>query len=115
MDVVSLDVGGVLHRARRSTLCAVDSFFAGLMDANRDDVVFVDRDPTHFQHVLNWMRGCPMTTLPDNKSHLWQLRAEADFYCLPAMVQAIDRRLEDIRRDERDQILFLERVLCHVG
>ena len=48
---------------------------------------FVDRDPTHFRHVLNWMRG--VRFLPDEEMVLDELMWEADFYCLNDMKDAI--------------------------
>ena len=51
----------------------------------------IKRDPTHFRHILNHMRGS--TALPDARDVLCELRFEADFYGLQDMVAQIDAKL----------------------
>ena len=87
-QIIQLNVGGVYYMTRASTLTQSNSFFAGLLAAHPDCYeLFVDRDPTHFRHVLNWMRG--VRYLPDDESTLQELCWEADFYCLHEMREAI--------------------------
>lgn len=86
--VVHLNVGGVVFPARRSTLVASNSFFAGAMRAHPECCeLFVDRDPTYFRHVLNWLRG--VRYLPDDDATLRELQWEADYFCLDDMCEAI--------------------------
>jgi hypothetical protein len=89
-DTVVLDVGGSLHRVARSTLLA-GPFFAALLAHGDGPVLFVDRDATHFRHVLNHLRGSHV--LPEGTQELLELRVEADFYGLEALKGAIDARL----------------------
>lgn len=49
--------------------------------------VFVDRDPTHFRYILNWLRG--VQCLPEDDQTLSELMCEADFYALDDMVASI--------------------------
>lgn len=62
-NIVKVNVGGRIFTTRRSTLCAVPGSFLEAMFSGRhkeevdeDGVVFIDRDPTFFSAVLNWLR-----------------------------------------------------------
>lgn len=87
-DVVWLNVGGFHFVTRRTTLETSDSFFSGLVaaDAHADEY-FIDRDPTVFRHVLNWMRG--VKHVPDDDLVLQELVHEAEYYSLSSLVAAI--------------------------
>ena len=87
MSAVWLNVGGCLFATRMSTLMeSGDTFFSGLVRADEGEI-FVDRDPTHFRFVLNWLRR--VRYLPADDSVLAELLFEADFYCMCDMVEAI--------------------------
>jgi hypothetical protein len=89
-EIIFLNVGGVYFVTRRTTLLQSDSFFAGAVRSNPDiQELFVDRDPTHFRHVLNWIRGVKF--LPDDDMTLQELAWEADYYCLAQLKEAIVR------------------------
>lgn len=86
--IVYLNVGGSYFVTRRDTLAV--GFFSGLRDSIHEDgveEVFVDRDPTHFRYVLNWLRGC--RSLPEDDQILSELMWEANFYSLDDMVTSI--------------------------
>ena len=86
--LVTLNVGGVHFVTRTSTLAASNSFFSGLVSTCHDAAeIFVDRDPTHFRYVLNWLRG--VRVVPDDDMVLRELVWEADFYCLPDLKEAL--------------------------
>ena len=87
-DIVYLNVGGVYYCTRRQTLLRSDTFFAGLANNNETEL-FVDRDPTHFRHILNWLRG--VRYLPEDDAQLKELACEADFYAMIDMRDAISR------------------------
>lgn len=93
MDIFYLCVGGCIFATTRSTLGSQTSFFSSLVESTSDNYAFVDRDPTHFRFVLNWMRG--VRHLPEDEASLQELLWEVDFYCLEGMKTAI---LEDKRR-----------------
>lgn len=84
--VVYLNVGGCLFATRRDTLQGV-GFFSGLVESNDGMELFVDRDPTHFRYILNWLRGS--RCLPEDDQTLTELMWEADFYALDDMVASI--------------------------
>ena len=99
--VVRLNVGGTLFTTSRSTLTKIDSFFTGLLhahDTSSDGSIFVDRDPTHFRHVLNYLRGAP--SYPGTRAEIDELSAEADFYCLPGFSDELAQRRTNARQDE---------------
>ena len=85
--IVYLNVGGCLFTTRRDTLR--QGFFSGLVESIENDgiEVFVDRDPTHFRYILNWLRGSKY--LPEDDQTLTELIWEADFYALDDMIASI--------------------------
>jgi len=87
--VVQLNVGGVCFTTSRSTLHMAPYFRA--LTCDEAAAIFIDRDPTHFRHVLNHLRGSTMT--PSDSTSLMELRVEADFYGLVDYVESIDDAL----------------------
>ena len=51
--------------------------------------IFVDRDPTYFRHILNWMRGSRF--IPNDEQILQELLWETDYYRMHDMREAIQR------------------------
>lgn len=109
-ETVQLNVGGAYYLTRKTTLLNSSSFFHGALSAHRDCTeLFVDRDPTHFRHILNWMRG--VRCLPDDEATLRELHWEADYFCMSDMCDAIrktpcfslPRTLEGIREEMRQR------------
>lgn len=85
-DPVYLNVGGVYFVTSRGTLAESDSYFSGLVRSGEAEY-FVDRDPTYFRHVLNWLRG--VRFLPEDDLALQELQWESDFYAMADMRAAI--------------------------
>ena len=100
-EVVKLNVGGFHFTTSRSTLCRfpgshLEAMFSGRHGASaayRDEETgefFVDRDGSHFRHVLNYLRsGGSVLTLPDTDAGKEELAIEADFFGLDGLVKAI--------------------------
>ena len=96
---VKLDVGGAAFKTTASTLCAErGSLLAALVSspgfsAKLDDsgAYFIDRDGTHFRHVLNYLRGCFDASLLAETARR-ELMVEADFYGLQGLVHALTVR-----------------------
>lgn len=82
---IVLRVGGVDFETSIVTLH--DGFFAGLVKqpANKFSI---DRDPTHFRHILNFLRGVP--SYPRDEGGVDELIAEADFYGLQEFVRYLN-------------------------
>lgn len=87
-SLVQLNVGGVYFPTRRQTLSCNETFFAGVLRAHPECFeIFIDRDPTHFRYVLNWLRGA--RCLPEDEISLRELLCEADYYSMADMRDAI--------------------------
>ena len=73
----------------RATLLESNCFFSAAVRnlSTETTELFVDRDPTHFRYILNWMRGS--TFLPEDELTLNELHIEAKYYSMMDMVQAI--------------------------
>lgn len=90
-QLITVNVGGVYFVTRRSTLEDSDSFFSGAISLHPDcKELFVDRDPTYFRHILNWMRG--VRYLPEDENILQELSWEADYYSLTQLQKALMRK-----------------------
>lgn len=86
---IKLDVGGVKFTTLRSTLQAVpgsmlEAFFSGRHKNEPDEegYHFIDRDGTHFRHILNFLRDPKHFTVELSKEHVRELFAETEYYGL---------------------------------
>ena len=97
-NYVKLNVGGQEFLTSRTTLSRVtDCFFRALVEHDpTQNEYFIDRDPTHFRHILNFMRGSP--TFPDSELYLQELCQEADFYNLPGIKDQADIHISLIQK-----------------
>ena len=103
--MIRLNVGGQYFTTSKTTLCAEkDSMlaimFSGYHSLNKseDGSYFIDADGTHFQTILNYLRGRIKDTcdLPEEIKNLLKLQKEADFYQLPGLkkiLTATEKRL----------------------
>ena len=86
---IKLDVGGVKFTTLRSTLQAVpgsvlEALFSGRHKNEPDEegYHFIDRDGTHFRHILNFLRDPTNFTVELSKEHVRELFAETEYYGL---------------------------------
>eukprot|EP01112_Ceratiomyxa_fruticulosa_P014400 TRINITY_DN411_c0_g1_i3.p1 TRINITY_DN411_c0_g1~~TRINITY_DN411_c0_g1_i3.p1 ORF type:complete len:338 (-),score=65.85 TRINITY_DN411_c0_g1_i3:94-1107(-) len=95
-SIIKLNVGGQIFCTSHETLTFYKgSFFDGLLSGRfplkkeEDGTIFIDRDPTHFRHILNFLRGSlpPIDEL--KKDILPELRIEADFYQLSELANQL--------------------------
>lgn len=101
-DTIELDVGGTRFKTSRATLVRcrgsfLESMFSGRhkIDACADGSYFIDRDPTHFRIVLNFLRtGVAIT--PEDPVARAEAAAEADFYILPTLHRALTAPAPDL-------------------
>ena len=110
---IQLNIGGTVFHTTKDTLrnSQEPTFFTSLVrdkemrvwDAETEEyhlekkntVYFVDRDPTHFRHVLNYLRN---TKLPFQFGRgqlpmLTELELEADFYQITTLSHALQRAI----------------------
>lgn len=93
-SIVELNVGGVVYTTTSTTLkggdetsvlkTSLDNFLRD--SSNR---VFIDRDGALFRYVLDYLRTRTLI-LPENFAERRRLKAEADYYKLPALAKLVD-------------------------
>ncbi|MFS7989960.1 putative chromatin remodeling & transcription regulator BTB-POZ family [Helianthus anomalus] len=84
-------VDTLTHREPRSMLAAM---FSGRHTVHKDSdtgYVFVDRDGTHFRHILNWLRDGVAPNLSDLER--LELLREAEYYQLLGLVERMNEVL----------------------
>ena len=99
---VKLNVGGKKFETTLTTLgsdgdnCMLGAMFSGRHDLKTDDSneVFIDRDGTHFGHILNILRDC-MVEVP--RKDYSALKAELEYYGVSdtrsrKFIQVVDSR-----------------------
>jgi BTB/POZ domain/NHL repeat len=90
-EKVRLDIGGKIFSTTKSRLLSFkNSFFEAMLGsghwkASRDGTYFVDRTPTFFEHMLEFMRTGKLdsTVLAWSGKRRDKLREEFDFYQIP--------------------------------
>jgi hypothetical protein len=107
--IVRLNIGGQVFATTRATLengggGGQPTYFSALMsDAHRHaldrgtNAMFVDRDPTHFRHVLNYLRDgvVPLERL-DDAQQLTEILREAQFYAIEGLATKLRQHLEKL-------------------
>jgi hypothetical protein len=96
--MIYLNVGGVLYATSHETLSLQDNFFRALVrsENNTEEPIFIDRDPSLFRYILNWLRGVPV--LPDDISCLKELLYESEFYCMTDLREEVEKKILKFER-----------------
>ena len=120
-DSVKLNVGGAYFSTSVSILTREPNTFFSAMFSGRwdvkinpeDDAVFVDRDPTHFGLIIDYMRTgvIDLDNLSDEVCD--DLREEADFYLIASLSELLQRPTFS-RQVGRDIQLSQGRLRLHV-
>lgn len=96
--MIQLNVGGVFFSTSIQTLEQNPGFFSALVaDQQSADTITIDRDPTHFRHILNYLRGG--ITFPPTEMETEELIAEADFYSLTKLVGLLQNKLPYLKKN----------------
>jgi hypothetical protein len=129
---VEVNVGGTVFLTTMSTLCnEEESYFAACLrftqsweEEEEEEVgggagglareggnaarinpisVFVDRDATHFRHILNFLRDgrCPHLTPNADQQFVRELLAEARFYQVKGLIAELEKYLEKKREEDK--------------
>ncbi|KAL9648287.1 hypothetical protein ABK040_001704 [Willaertia magna] len=123
--IVTLNIGGTKFQTTSQTLTNNGPhFFSNLIDdrfssfentavttnnnTNSDTEIkeyFIDRDPTHFRYILNYLRNGGTCQLPSNSDILKELLEEACFYQIEGLIDKIKEELTELtsgnHNDER--------------
>lgn len=115
--IISLNVGGTTFVTMRSTLLNIsESYFARRFGGQYDEAptvnghFFIDRDPTHFRFVLQYLRD-QRVDLPDGLDTLKQLLTESMFFGMDGLAHAIKLKMKQIvgenkKRNDSHQALL---------
>jgi hypothetical protein len=122
---IKLRVGGVPFETSLTTLTSIpDNFFASMFSGNYemlpdgdDGSYFIDRDGTHFRHILNFLREPDSTS--NNKTcyglltklEQVELDKELKFYGLYDRFHVVDWKFRELSREEAIAVKLLEDAL----
>ncbi|CAF4281395.1 unnamed protein product, partial [Adineta steineri] len=105
-NVIDLNVGGCRYTTSLSTLRKYEDSLLAVMFSGRYDLIkdehgniFIDRDGTHFGHILNYIRCDQM---PPESTALNVLR-EAELFCINSLIGKLESsspRVISLRRRE---------------
>ncbi|MCO5557861.1 hypothetical protein L7F22_011433 [Adiantum nelumboides] len=109
--------GGMLFATTIDTLTQRDSdsmlaaMFSGRHRLCKDSkgVVFIDRDGTHFRHILNWLRIGVLPTL--DLASYQELSREAEYYQLIGLMERVNAVLNRKDDDEEKPELTRKEIL----
>ncbi|KAJ3095899.1 hypothetical protein HDU97_006428 [Phlyctochytrium planicorne] len=113
----NLNVGGIYYATTLETLrrvpgsrlakwFPVDASKATLKGNGvmmKDGCLFLDRDGTYFRHILNHLRGLPLSKSLQTRDAIVSLRFEAVYYDLVGLVVEIDERLAELDQEEAEE------------
>jgi len=101
--VIKLNVGGILFITSRDTLMREKDTMLEVMFSGRhrnetleDGSYFIDRDPTHFRYILNYLRDNGQIFLPNKKQFLSELLKECQFFNIEGLCEKIEGKLGKI-------------------
>ena len=115
-DKVRLNVGGTYFLTTYTTLSNVHNnstptYFHGIISEHfkkeydkqlSEEYYFIDRDPTYFRYVLNYLRDGNISGIPkDNVQILNEILQEASFYSINGLTIYITKILNDIYENKK--------------
>jgi vacuolar-type H+-ATPase subunit H len=91
--IVKLNVGGVRVITSLQTLCRFPDTMMGSMFSGRhtlpkgeDGYYFIDKDGTHFRHILNFLRSPESYKMEVEGTDAKELHRECEYYCLDELM-----------------------------
>ncbi|CAL2033956.1 unnamed protein product [Caenorhabditis brenneri] len=116
--IVKLNIGGTIFQTTRSTLTKFDGFFKTMFETNvpvttdNFGAFFIDRDPTHFRLILNFMRDGDVE-LPTCKKEIKEISNEAQYYLLNGLVKLCSKQSEVQPNTEMFKVLHSNLEVFH--
>lgn len=106
---ISLNVGGTRFTTTEKTLCHdPESFFSRLChnsltsDKDETGAILIDRDPSYFSTVLNYLRHGKLIMGKDQSEE--GVLEEAEFYNITPLIKLIKQRIAD--RDDTKKNVY---------
>ena len=104
--ILSLNVGGVTFDTTRSTLMNGNqsNYFSAIASGRHKysldskGRIFIDRDPTYFRYILNFLRD-GVVSLPKDAHALEEIHKEAEYYSLQGLINLANRRIERLEEE----------------
>ena len=103
--IINVNVGGYVYTTTLDTITRDPDSMLGTMFSGRQQIAkdtrgnyFIDRDGAMFRHILNFLRTSELC-LPQSFDEFDQLSAEADFYQVQDLIEALQIFREDRRRN----------------
>ena len=100
---VTLSIGGILYTTQLTNLISIRDTKLGTLlfstppsKTGFDDPIFIDRDGTHFRHVLNHLRGCDSISHVSDPQILDDLMEECTFYQLYQLIDRLEEQKQKL-------------------
>ncbi|CAL2033951.1 unnamed protein product [Caenorhabditis brenneri] len=112
-EIVKLNIGGALFQTTKSTLTRFDGFFRTILETDvpvtKDETgaFFIDRDPTYFRLILNFMRDGHVE-LPTCIKEIKKISKEAQYYLLTGLVELCSRHSQTEPNNEIFKMFYSE-------
>jgi hypothetical protein len=94
--IVELNVGGKIFATTLHTLTKEVSLLSLLINGTQSNAqhdragrLFIDRDPTHFRWMLNYLRDGYIVTVPASMTHRLEILQEARYYSLHNLIPLV--------------------------
>ena len=112
---IKIDVGGTHFTTTSATLTRFPDTMLGAMFSGRHNLVidesghyFIDRDGTHFRHILNYLR-CPedFDVSAIDAGHVKEMKKEAEYYGFGDLMFPVPEEIE--AKDKNGQIVVCKK------
>jgi len=95
--IVAINAGGQIFNTSEKTLMSIpDTFFSTLLSQPpQDGIYFIDRNPSLFEDILDYLRDGQIS-LPTDKKDLEKLKREAQFFKLVQLEELCNKALSSM-------------------
>eukprot|EP01084_Bolivina_argentea_P175621 304095_1 len=107
---IALNIGGKLFETTIQTLTITESIFKRMFGGTFriDTTPFIDRDPTHFNHILNYLRDKKLKLNRNELINIYpQLQMEATYYGVTGLLHLLNSMYITSRILDQKRIMFI--------